>query len=38
VNALGDAVHEELSGGSGEGIALQFTKKLGVGWGHVVAS
>jgi hypothetical protein len=38
VNALGDAVHQELRGRSSEGIALNFTKKVGVGWGHVVAS
>ena len=30
VNALGNAVHEELDGGSGESIALNFTNKLGV--------
>jgi hypothetical protein len=32
VKALGDAVHEELGTWSGAGIALKFTKKLGMRW------
>jgi hypothetical protein len=38
VKALGDAVHQELGGRSSEGMALKFTEKLGMRWGHVVAS
>ena len=38
VKALGDAVHQELGGRSSEDIALKFTEKFGMRWGHVVAS